>query len=370
MKIGFRVDASFQIGTGHLMRCMTLADYFLARNAEVLFLCRNLPEYLQNLLVAKQYPMLELAGNHDNTLVYADDGRKLAHAEWLEVSQFSDAISCKRVLEGSVLDWLVVDHYALDSIWEKELRPHAKAILAIDDLADREHDCDVLLDQNYYPSMDDRYLGRVSNSCVKLLGPKFALLRSEFSLWRAKVSIRESGVRRILFFFGGVDASNYTGRCLRALNESLQRHVAVDVVVGAQHPCLPEITSLCAERNYVLHVQSKNMGELMACADLAVGATGATSWERCCLGLPAITVSLADNQIDIAQGLHNKKASIYLGNSAQVDPKCVAKQIEFLAARPDIVKSMSENAFSLADGVGVVRVFNAMTNYANINSLH
>jgi UDP-2,4-diacetamido-2,4,6-trideoxy-beta-L-altropyranose hydrolase len=349
---------------------MTLADYFSAKNAKVLFLCRNLPEYLQNLLVAKHYPMLELASSHGETLANVDDRGKLAHAEWLGVSQFSDAASCKRLLEGIVLDWLVVDHYALDSIWEEELRPYANAVLAIDDLADREHDCDVLLDQNYYPTMAERYVAKVPSSCVKLLGPEFALLRDEFRSLRAKVRIRDSGIHRILFFFGGVDASNYTGRCLCELSESLRRHVAVDVVVGAQHPCLPEITSLCAERDFVLHVQSRNMGQLMASADIAVGATGATSWERCCLGLPALTVSLADNQIDIAQGLQSKGVSIYLGDSAQVNPECVAKQIELLIERADIVQTMSENAFSLVDGLGVVRVFDTMIRYAYINSLH
>lgn len=371
MKVGIRVDASFQIGTGHLMRCLTLADYLSSKKAEVLFLCRNLPDHLQNLLAAKRFPVLQLESGNSETLEEAEAGKTLAHADWLGVSQSSDAENCKRVLEGKVLDWLVVDHYALDSTWEKALRQNTKSVLVIDDLADREHDCDVLLDQNYYPRMTDRYTSKVPDSCLMLTGPKYALLRDEFRSWRAKVSIRKDGVRRVLVFFGGVDAPNFTGLCLGALKASSLRNYAVDVVVGTQHPCLAEIGALCAEQGYDLHVQSGRMAELMARSDIAIGATGATSWERCCLGLPSITISLADNQIEIALGLQRMGASIYLGEMSQVDPRCLAEQIAILVARPDVVKSMSERAFELVDGGGVVRVFEAMAGrYAHINSLH
>jgi len=360
MIVGFRVDASFQIGTGHLMRCLTLADSLSARGAKVIFLCRDLPEYLREILATKKYPLLDLGHCGGGEIANSMDGEPLPHASWLSVSQSVDAESSLRALGGLRVDWLVVDHYALDANWERRLRPHAKSVLVIDDLADRNHDCDALLDQNFYPAMRERYAGKTPDSCVMLLGPKYSLLREEFRLWRAKVTIRDSGIRRALVFFGGVDASNYTGQLVNALPARVFEKLSLDVVVGAGHPRLAEIQAQCDKKKLSLHIQTGRMAELMAKSDIAIGAGGATSWERCCLGLPAITVSLADNQTDIAKGLQSIGASIFLGESLVVDPRCVTDELASLADRPGILRSMSKCAFDLVDGEGADRVIDVM----------
>lgn len=326
----------------------------------MLFLCRNLPVHLQDLLVAKQFLMLDIGRCQDETQISVENGRDLAHAEWLGVSQSVDAECCKRILSQKGLDWLIVDHYALDSVWEKQLRSCATSIMVIDDLADREHDCDILLDQNYYPSMNDRYAGKVPKCCEVLLGPKYSLLREEFRVLRAMTNVRIFGVRKVLIFFGGVDATNYTGQFIRALTQVSMQQLSFDVVVGAQHPKLAEIQAMCADRGLALHVQSKHMAELMMGSDLAIGASGATSWERCCLGLPAITVSLAENQTEIALGLHKMGATVHLGESAFVEAESVVAKLSCLVDRPDDVRSLSERAFALVDGDGVIRVCDAL----------
>lgn len=355
MKVAFRVDASFEIGTGHFMRCLTLADHLSTIGFTVLFLCRHLPTHLRHALITRRFPLIDLSVS-SGPPPGPDETSPLAHASWLGASQSTDAEACKLVLHEENVDWLVVDHYALDKCWENALRSVVRRLMAIDDLADRDHDCDVLLDQNFYPDIGKRYAGRVSDSCVMLLGPRFSLLRDEFRTWRTRANVRSAGVCRLLVFLGGVDATNFTGRILVAIHKLAFQRVLVDVVVGAQHPCLIEIRTLCAEQGFVLHVQSSNMAELMANADLAIGATGATSWERCCLGLPSVTVSLAENQIDIASGLEMTGASVYLGHGASVDFDRVCERLSALIERPDEIKAMSERAFALVDGDGVIRV--------------
>ncbi len=200
MKIAIRVDASFQIGTGHFMRCLTLADTLKQRGAEIRFICRYLPDYLQDSLRKSGYEF-KLLTSVSTEVVEGD----LVHSSWLGTCQHIDAQDSVHALSDSKWDWLIVDHYALDAQWESAVRAVSKKILVIDDIADRLHDCDLLLDQNYYANMDSRYKGKVPLYCRLLLGPRYALLRDEFRQLREKVKLRTGPVKRILVFFGGVE---------------------------------------------------------------------------------------------------------------------------------------------------------------------
>ena len=172
MNIAFRVDASTQIGTGHFMRCLTLADALKQHGAKIRFASRHMPEYLRDMLVVKGHEFMLLDSSPSDAI---SDG--LSHANWLGTSQHADAQDTVQALSGQTWDWLIVDHYALDARWESALRQTAKNIFVIDDIADRQHDCDVLLDQNLYADMDSRYTGKVPAHCQLLLGPRYALLR-------------------------------------------------------------------------------------------------------------------------------------------------------------------------------------------------
>jgi UDP-2,4-diacetamido-2,4,6-trideoxy-beta-L-altropyranose hydrolase len=238
--IAFRTDASGEIGTGHFMRCLTLADALRKTGADIRFVCRELPAHLAGMLAEKDIAHTALTG----TSLVPPSGSN-PHAHWLWTGQEHDAQASLQCLEGTPWDWLIVDHYALDERWERTMRGIARQIMVIDDLADRKHDCDLLLDQNYYTDKDKRYLGKVPEKCRLLLGPRYALLRDEFRILRGNLKTRTGEVKRILVFFGGIDATNYTCQAITALTHLRLKDVQVDVVIGAQHPHRNEIERAC-----------------------------------------------------------------------------------------------------------------------------
>jgi len=353
MEIVFRVDASVQIGTGHFMRCLTLADELIQRGAQIRFVSRYLPEYLANLLEAKGYELARLDSAEDDA-----DLDELSHARWLGCSQAQDAKACITALSDRAWDWLIVDHYALDSRWESRLRQSARKILAIDDIADRQHDCDILLDQNFYADMNSRYAGKAPDHCRLMLGPRYALLREEFRQLREQVAPRKSAVQRILVFFGGVDADNYTGRAIQALIDMGVADMHVDVVIGAQHPCREAIEAICLRDHFIVcHVQTNRMAELMAAADLSIGAGGGATWERCCLGLPTIAIGTAENQ---RRQVADAAAEGWVYAPDLKNDLVIGHHISALIENSCLRRLISRNAMQAVDGRGMLRVVAGM----------
>ena len=255
MFIAFRTDASSQIGTGHFMRCLTLANELKKQGAKISFVSRHLPAHLNEMLVEKGMNYVSL--NSESTTKSNDE---LAHSEWLGVSQAQDALETVQVLTDYSLDWIVVDHYALDTRWEGIVNKITTKLMVIDDLADRQHNCDFLLDQNWFNNMDTRYDELVSPQCTKLFGPKFALLRPDFSVSRKEDKPRNGDVKRIFVFFGGSDPHCLTEMILRALSDSELLHIKVDAVIGENNPHQLELKKLVAQRpNTNLHIQVQNI---------------------------------------------------------------------------------------------------------------
>lgn len=352
MNVAFRTDATSQIGTGHFMRCMALAEELQYHGVQICFASRNLPQYLRDMLETKG---MELASLESDATPYP--ACDLAHSHWLNASQEQDAQATKQSLSGQKWDWLIVDHYALDVRWENSLRPSVGYIMVIDDIADRQHDCDILLDQNYYADMNIRYTGKVPDHCRLLLGPRYALLREEFRQLREQVEPRTGSVQRILVFFGGMDADNYTSLAIQSLIDMNLADTHVDVVIGAQHPCREAIKAACLRHHFTCHVQTNRMAELMAAADLSIGAGGGATWERCCLGLPTIAISTAENQrkqiVDAASegwvSAPDLKHDLVIGHhiSSLIENSCLRQLI-------------SRNAMQAVDGRGVLRVVAGM----------
>lgn len=355
MCFAIRVDASTKIGIGHFMRCLTLADAMKQRGSRIRFASRHMPEHLRDMLAAKGHEFMLLSSSSRAAI---SDG--LSHADWLGTSQHADAQDTIQVLADQTWDWLVIDHYALDARWECMLRQTAKNILVIDDIADRQHDCDILLDQNFYADMHTRYIGKVPPHCQLLLGPRYALLRGEFRQLRKQVKSRSGPVRRVLICFGGMDANNYIGRAIEALTNIDIPDLHVDVVIGSQHPCRKQIEFECVQHAFTCHVQTDRMAELMAAADLAIGAAGAASWERCCMGLPALIVSLADNQIEIAKGLELFGACQYIGSLEAASARVMRGAIIDLLNGAGHLMTLSEKSYSLVDGLGIDRLCEAL----------
>lgn len=348
--VAFRVDASSKIGAGHLMRCLTLADTLKQRETNCRFVSRHMPEHLRDMLVAKGHE-IKLYNSSPNREISGG----LSHAHWLGVTQAQDATDTINALSDQTWDWLVVDHYALDASWESMLRQTARKILVIDDIADRHHDCDVLLDQNLYADMNTRYVGKVPVHCQLLLGPRYTLLRDEFRQLREQVNIRTEQVKRALVFFGGVDADNYTARAIDALVGKDSHDWHVDVVIGAQHPHREQIEAACAEKRFVCHVQTSRMAELMVVADLAIGAGGTATWERCCLGLPALTICVADNQRkQIADAA--SEGLLYAPDLEGELIPAIRRHVSALMENGYLRQAISRNGMRAVDGRGVLRV--------------
>jgi UDP-2,4-diacetamido-2,4,6-trideoxy-beta-L-altropyranose hydrolase len=354
MNIAFRVDASGKIGTGHLVRCLTLADALKARGASTRFVCRQIPDFLAGLVTQRGH---ELAMLKSSPRPFPED--ILAHSQWLETSQQQDAEDTKRALAVATWDWVVVDHYSLDFRWESALRGIASQVMVIDDLADRRHDCDVLLDQNYYCDQDARYFGKVSDSCQLLLGPRYALLREEFARLREKVRPRTGAVKRVLVFLGGVDADNYTGLVLAALADLKNFVLGIDVVIGPQHPARHEIEARCGDQGYSCHIQTPDIAELMAQADLAVGAGGTATWERCCLGLPTLTLCIAENQKKLIED--SARSGLLCAPAPEGDLRSgMSLHFRALLENPGYRELISRAGMAAVDGRGVSRVLRRM----------
>jgi UDP-2,4-diacetamido-2,4,6-trideoxy-beta-L-altropyranose hydrolase len=360
LTIVFRVDASLSIGTGHVMRCLTLADALAADGAECHFLCREHPGHLIEAIRARGYPVHALPAIAP--AAQEEETPPLAHADWLGASWQDDARQSREALDGLAPDWLVVDHYALDKRWELRVLPQGCRLLVIDDLADREHGADLLLDQNLGRQAYD-YAGLVPEHCTRLIGPRYALLRPEFARLRdASLARRASPkLKQLLITMGGVDKDNATGQVLEALTScALPDDCRISVVMGGNAPWLGQVKAQAASMPWPTEVvvNVSDMAERMTQADLAIGAAGSTSWERCCLGLPTLMVVLAENQRIIAHALDKVGAAVALGSLPEIsqlptywpDLTC-----------PENLARMNNAAAMVTDGNGAAIVHQHMT---------
>ena len=343
----FRVDCSPEIGIGHVMRCLALANRFLVNyGVSCHFLSRSLPDTYIKLIEESGHSVYLLPAPVG--VAYFEDGP--AHSSWLGANWKEDAeqtILCiKSIL--TAMPTLVIDHYAIDIRWEKMLRPIVDEIIVIDDLADRPHECDFLIDQDYYPRPATRYDGLVPSSCELLLGPSYALLRDEF-YEKFKVNREtKSSVNRILIFYGGSDKENITAMTIDALLQRQNLKLHVDILVGAINSNIESLRIKCERLpNYTLHVQVDNVAELMDSADLAFGACGTTSLERMYLGLPAIVVVFANNQLQPTLTLERLGTVINLGDASTVTTSKLLKAFDLVSRDLDLLKKMSLECIKL-----------------------
>jgi len=354
MKIFIRTDSSLQMGSGHVMRCLTLADELQQRGEDVVFVCREHTGNLIDLIEGKGHPVVRLPRAE---IEYIQTLKDVAHAAWLGVSWEQDVADTIAAIAEEQPHWLIIDHYAIERRWEEKLRPHVGKIMVIDDLADRPHDCDLLLDQNLYEAMEIRYDNITPESCRKLLGPKYALLRPEFATARKRLRQRIGVVKRVLVFFGGVDSTNETEKALQALAGIGNRQFEVDVVLGGGNLFKAQIQNFCAARDgFHYHCQVDNMAELMADADLAIGAGGAATWERCAVGLPSFVITVAENQEELAETAARHGMLFYLGKSTSVSSKKILEVLKVFITSPESMQSYSANCFAIVDSKGTQRV--------------
>jgi UDP-2,4-diacetamido-2,4,6-trideoxy-beta-L-altropyranose hydrolase len=362
MKVVIRADASFAIGSGHVMRCLALAHQLRRNGANVTFVCRDHPGHLCEHIAGQGIPVFRLPLKTASPANQDDDGPLPAHYGWLGADWRADAEDTGRAMAGgAAVDWLIVDHYAIDMRWQRSVRPLTRGLMIIDDLADRRHDCDLLVDQNYFDGLDSRYDALTPAGCQRLLGPVFALLRPEFATVRSILRDRSGTVNRILISFGGVDATNETAKTIRAFRMLGSSDLEAVVIVGRTNPHRSEIESLCGERPGLrFRSDVADMATEMAEADLAIGAGGVSCWERCCVGLPAIVMAVSENQLAIADALARKGACLYLGRHDRVDESMIAKAIEKCASDADALRVMAQRAMAMTSGDGAHRICTTM----------
>lgn len=353
--VAFRVDASLDIGTGHVMRCLTLADTLAACGVECRFICREHPGHLIGHIRNKGYRVDALPAINEN----AHPTESQPHAHWLGCHWETDAVQTKAILTQSVPDWLVVDHYALDARWEKALQGCYRKLMVIDDLADRPHVCDLLLDQNLGREPGD-YEALVPAYCRRLIGPQYALLRPEFAALR-EYSLqrrRTPELKHLLITMGGVDQINATSKVLKALKASLlPPECQITVVMGARAPWLEQVRSLATTMPWptTVRVSISDMAQVMADSDLAIGAAGSTSWELCCLGVPSLLVCVANNQLAVITALASASAAVQLDLAELNQPDGAPFRAQH-AKLIDNLEAYAAAAARVTDGCGAERV--------------
>ncbi|NQW95207.1 MAG: UDP-2,4-diacetamido-2,4,6-trideoxy-beta-L-altropyranose hydrolase [Polaromonas sp.] len=371
MRIVFRADASLQMGSGHVMRCLTLADALKAQGADCHFISREHPGHLLEVIHQRGYKVNLLAASVQPAQVAIKNIVKIAsspqqepaHAAWLGSTWQTDAQETAAILADLQPDWLVVDHYALDQRWEEALAPRYRKLLVIDDLADRLHGCDLLLDQNLGRQFE-HYAPLVPEQCQVLAGPHYALLRPEFAALRPYSLQRrqtQPALRHLLITMGGVDRPNATGQVLQALKKcALPQELRITVVMGLTAPWLQNVRVLAARMPCPIEVvvNVSDMAPRMADSDLAIGAAGSTSWERCCLGLPTLVVVVAENQQAGAQALEAAHAARLIGSVSDIATQLPQAVRELTDSKDQMRMSLAASA--ITDGQGVEKILNAM----------
>lgn len=346
------------------MRCLTLAVQLKTQGIDVNFISRSLPGNLNEFMIRKGWTVYTLPFRPEAN---CRPDKVLQHEDWLGEHWELDCEQTLAILNAQAkVDWLIVDHYALDYRWEKILRPVVGQIMVIDDLADRVHDCDLLLDQNLQKNMTVRYKDLVPEHCQPLLGPRYAMLRPEFSMKRKRLRCRTGELQRVLVFFGGSDPFDVTGMAVRAFQSMNLTDLVFDIVIGGSNPNRERIRELCRNSpNFHYHCQVDDMAGIIERADLAFGAAGSSIWERLCLGLPTIVVSVAGNQDMLLKGVLDKDLLIYMGNIESVREEHF-KQALNQAMNDEGKQTMlriSAAALEIVDGMGCERVLSAILEY-------
>lgn len=348
MRVLIRADASPTIGSGHIARCLTLARVLRAQGSHVAFACRRLPGHRLDALQSEGFETFALPDR------YADEDPEQAIESMLPWQADIDALS--KQLEGQAeFDWVIADHYGLDHHWQTAARRFAPRIAAVDDLATRRYSVDLLLNQNL-SGLSENYQPLLPADCRTLLGPRFAMLREEFS---GPVIEIKPVARRVLVNFGGFDAARQTHHAMLALADF--SGLEVDFVAGADNPAWAQMQALAASRpNWRLHSFVSDFHRRMTEADLFIGAGGGTSWERAAMGLPTICIAVSNNQQANGEVMAAAGAHVFMGAREQVSVEQLRDAIGFVVDNFYLRQSLAERSRQLVDGRGALRVAAAL----------
>lgn len=353
MNVVIRADAATHIGTGHVMRCLTLARGLQQRGAKVLFVCKDHPGHLANYIEAQGY-LVALTRP-------AEVGKnQYLHSSWLagdEQDDVAQTIFASRQNFGAQIDVVIVDHYGIARPWEAQMGCVAQKVVVIDDLADRQHECDLLVDQTFGRVADD-YRPWVNHTCTLLVGARYIILRDEFLRYSVESIIEKRSKvdcdsLNVLVMMGGTDPDNFTLKAIQAVesNHHVQR---IDIVLSAFAQHIQDLQALYSDNGRIqLHVSPANVAELLICSDVAIGAGGGSSWERCRMGLPTILSVNATNQAHIVEQLTNQ------GICSRIEPDSFSDSIScFFKSlfKSGSYMQMVRRCVAVCDGFGGQRI--------------
>ena len=335
--IFIRADSGTKIGYGHFIRCIALADT-LKKNFKINFISRSLEGSLISDIQDKGFGIFRFYSNSEK-INEKNDAQKT-------ISLIKKHSGQKNIL--------IIDNYQLSKKWETYVKPFVHKLIVIDDLPNRSHNCDLLIDQNLHTKVNGLYKGLIPSNCIKLIGPKFSMIRKEFRMMRKSVKPRTFPIKKILVSFGGSDIENQTLVALNSIKK-MNGKINVDVVVGKANKCKKTLKIFCNKnKHFTYYEQIDNIADLMLSSDLSIGSSGSTTWERCSLGLPAIVSISSNDQRDIANSLSRKKCIINLGDVKKLKESSYINVITNL--KKNDLRNMSKNSMSLVDGNGTQRI--------------
>ncbi|WP_100401666.1 UDP-2,4-diacetamido-2,4,6-trideoxy-beta-L-altropyranose hydrolase [Bacillus sp. FJAT-42315] len=356
MNVIIRTDASIEIGTGHVMRCVTLAKQLVREGAKITFVCRELEGNVIDFIYSQ--------GFHVGIL---PNERKKEDLCWTQYHWKQDATETKAVIQESnrQIDLLIVDHYGLDARWESELRSVCPKIMIIDDLANRPHNCDLLLDQTFGET-GESYQNLIPPSAVGLYGLQYAILRDQFKYYRKQTFNYNQDDIRIHLFFGGIDENNYTFK-FSDLILSHFPNVKIMSIVGRKFEFVLDLQQL--ERKYEGRFEWKknipNMAEYMQKCDIAFGAPGTATWERACVGLPSAYLAINKNQVNILENLQERGLCLFLGEASTIQTSTLISRLREFLTSPDLLRQLFVSSVNNVDGLGKNKIIQVLKELMN-----
>jgi UDP-2,4-diacetamido-2,4,6-trideoxy-beta-L-altropyranose hydrolase len=339
MNLIIRTDASVAIGSGHAMRCLALAQAWRDVGGECIFMMAQFTPAVMRRLHGEKAETSEITVEPGS----AEDARRTAG-----LARERDA------------SWIAVDGYHFGVEYQRTLRDAGRKILLIDDQGNTEHYiADIVLNQNSH-ACEAMYAARDPHTTL-LLGSRYSMLRREFKAWQGSKRDVAGSARKVLVTMGGSDPDNVTSLVIRALG-LVRNELEVQIVAGGSNSHIAELERTISGTNARIQLwrDVSNMAELMAWADVAISGAGATCWEMCLLGLPAVLIDIAENQRPIAEDLDKKGVAIHAGSGREISAEQLAKKIEELLATADLRATMSQRGRELVDGHGAQRVVAAM----------
>ena len=327
-----RVDASPEIGIGHIMRCLTLAQELKNNFDKIIFLTRKDSGDFTETIMKNEFEVIFIPTNND-----------------------SDIIKNIVTTNSENKNFLLIDHYDVDSNFESSLKNIFEKIFVIDDLANRKHDCDLLIDQNYYRDLNHRYKKLIQNDTITLLGSKYAIIRPEFRNINKKTIKKNSQIKKILVSFGGSDPTNECKKALDALCSIENNQFEIVAIVGIYNNKFERLKKLYEKNsNIKIYRHVNDLSQLMLNSDLFIGAGGTTTWERFYMGLPSIVTIISDDQKESIEFLSDMGHVINLGLAKNVTMKTYIQTLQKLNS--DLIYNMSLNNQKLVDGNGSNRI--------------